>query len=70
VTRAYCLLVAVVPEDEQDAMRFSEGALHVKVCTQIYGEPMDCAAMLQNMAADIQTSIKEEIMKGSGENAS
>lgn len=65
MTRAYCLLIAVVPEDEQEQMRFSDGAIHVKVCSQVYGEPMECAAMLQNMAADIQTSIKDEIMKGS-----
>ena len=70
MTRAYILIVAVIPEDEQDQMRFSDGSIHVKIASQIYGEPMECAAMLQNMSADIQTSIKEEIMKGSSDHAS
>jgi hypothetical protein len=53
-----------VPEDEQDQVQFSDGTMHVEVVTKIHGEPMECAAMLQNMAADVMTSIKNEIAKG------
>jgi hypothetical protein len=69
VTRAYCLVLAAVPEDEQDGMRFSEGAIHIKVCTGIRGEQMECAAMLINLAADVQRMIKGEVMKGSDKDA-
>lgn len=61
--RNYAMLIVLVPEDEQ--VQFSDGSIHVQICTQIHGEPMECAAMLQNMAADVMTSIKNEIAKGS-----
>lgn len=64
MSRNYAMLIVLVPEDEQDQTRFSDGTMHVQVVTQIHGEPMECAAMLQNMAADVMTSIKNEISKG------
>lgn len=64
MSRNYAMLIMLVPEDEQDQTQFSDGSMHVQICTQIHGEPMECAAMLQNMAADVMTSIKNEIAKG------
>lgn len=60
----YAMMLVVVPMDEQDQVRFSDRSLHVDICTRIHGSPLECAAMLQNMAADIMTSIKNEIVKG------
>lgn len=62
MSRNYAMLIVLVPEDEE--AQFSNGSMHVQICTQIHGEPMECAAMLQNMAADVMTSIKNEIAKG------
>ena len=61
--RNYAMLIVLVPEDEIGP-EFSDGTMHVQICTQIRGEVMECAAMLHNMAADIMASIKEEISKG------
>lgn len=64
MSRDYAMLIVLVPEDEQDQVQFSDGTMRVEVVTKIHGEPMECAAMLQNMAADVMTSIKNEVAKG------
>lgn len=64
MSRNYTMLFVLIPEDEHDQTRFSDGSMHVQLAGQIRGEPMECAAMLQNMAADVMTSIKNEIAKG------
>jgi hypothetical protein len=61
--RNYAMLIVLVPEDELGP-EFSDGTMHVQICTHIHGTPLECAAMLQNMAADVMTSIKNEIAKG------
>lgn len=66
--RDYGMMLVLVPTDEP-CPEFSDGALSVDICARIHGNPLECAAMLQNMAADIMTSIKNEICKGSAGNA-
>lgn len=67
--RDYAMLILLIPEDEREQVSFSAGSMHVEVVTRIHGDQLECAAMLQNMAADVMTSIKNEISKGSNENA-
>lgn len=62
MSRNYTMLIVLVPEDEQ--VQFSDGTIRVEICTHIHGTQLECAAMLQNMAADVMTSIKNEIAKG------
>lgn len=66
MARDYAMLIVLVPEDEREQTTFSAGSMHVEVVTHIHGEQFECAAMLQNFAADVMTSIKNEIAKGNG----
>lgn len=56
----YVMLIALVPEDECDQVRFSEGSMHVNIVSGIYGEKSDCAPMLHGVSIDVIDLIKKK----------
>ena len=69
MNRDYAMFVTLVPLNELRHVKLSDGSMSVQIAMAIRGDQLECAAMLQNMAADVMTSINNELSKGSTENA-
>ncbi|MFD1558345.1 hypothetical protein ACFSHT_22395 [Paraburkholderia silviterrae] len=54
----YTMILLLVPDDEKDQVRFTDGSMHVDLVQHVGGEEQDCAALLHRTSIDVVDMLK------------